>query len=474
VIGVALIFITTVATILGTNFYSGALRSFHPALGRPPWINPDGDFDADSLKNRLDPNPFEADIDGDGLSDGFEILQLGTDPLKTNPSVAYAVKKGIDLDLVSGLRILDDDGVMGDNVIEFIDRLAGVSSRLIPEEMTMYYTDEEILDLQTNLILSVLRDGRVSDVEIEVLDRLYDERWYVARDIINSGMLDQDALYENWDGDLKDGKPLNNIEEILQGTNPLDNLEVDPRNLSERYAIIVSRIHFDARYNWYIYHQLRKNGYTDRNIVVSIYCSPGREDDLVVYHVDLERTSSGDWTGARAFYRKNLLRYFPIEADCANMTSREFLNAIENMILDDNDLALIVYQGHGPRPSFVDGEVIEQEMAESMSSLKGRVVYVHCACQADMFLKDPIFARYLSGKEVLFLGAMSAEETGGAAFSFSFLECLVKGYSINRAFESARRYTTENSDEHPTRHYFGKADSWCNSAGFARYSLKSD
>jgi len=461
---------TVCAAVAIANYNSGFLRIFHPALGTSPWVDPDGDFDGDNIRNIIDPDPFSADPDLDELRDRFEVRILGTNPLEPDPAVAYAVETGVDPSLAFRLAALDEDGTVSDEEKKFLDVLARLSSDLIPQDVRAYYTDEEILYLQENLVASVLKDGKVSDTEIEALDRLFDERWYVAKDIVDSGMISDNALYENWDGDVKDGKPLSNMAELLQGTNPLSNLEVDPEDLSERHAIIVSRIPFDARCNLYIYHQLKKNGYADEDIVLSICSSSVKGLYPAIYYMDLERIYPGDRIGAIAFYGKNLLTRFPVEMDHGNITSREFLDAIENMGLDKNDLGLIVYNGHGPRPRLADGEVTEQQMAVSMSSLRGRVVYVHGACQADMFLRNQTFVRYLSGKEVVFLGAMSAEETGGAEFCFSFLENLVRGYSISTAFENARRNTTENFDEHPTRHYFGEDDSWCNTTSLIRYA----
>ena len=41
----------------------------------------DGDGPDDALENDMGTDPFGADTDGDGLTDGFEVLTAGTNPL---------------------------------------------------------------------------------------------------------------------------------------------------------------------------------------------------------------------------------------------------------------------------------------------------------------------------------------------------------------------------------------------------------
>ena len=91
------------------------------------------------------------------------------------------------------------------------------------------------------LINSIYTDGKFSKKEADVLKKLFNnnwsKRWWIVRDIINSGMVNEKYFNEDWD---KDG--LTNLNEIMQETNPLNELETDPRNWSERYAVIASSI----------------------------------------------------------------------------------------------------------------------------------------------------------------------------------------------------------------------------------------
>ena len=48
-------------------------------------LDPDGDGLIDQIENRAGTDPREGDTDGDGIGDGREILDLGSDPLKADP-----------------------------------------------------------------------------------------------------------------------------------------------------------------------------------------------------------------------------------------------------------------------------------------------------------------------------------------------------------------------------------------------------
>ena len=63
--------------IFGSSVAAGIYNYYTGVFGKDlPWlpIDPEGDFDDDSEKNRVDPNPFQIDADGDKLLDGHNIV----------------------------------------------------------------------------------------------------------------------------------------------------------------------------------------------------------------------------------------------------------------------------------------------------------------------------------------------------------------------------------------------------------------
>jgi len=79
------------------------------------------------------------------------------DVFKPNPAVKYALDKGLDLDIVKQLRVLDGGG-LDENEKEFIDDLHYIEHGLIPSNIRKYYwTDEEVKAIQQALFDSLQR-----------------------------------------------------------------------------------------------------------------------------------------------------------------------------------------------------------------------------------------------------------------------------------------------------------------------------
>lgn len=113
------------------------------------------DLDKDGLKNPSDPNPFDPDVNKNGVLDGIEV-ELGASLRKPNPLLAYLVKEGI-LDVYKLLLPLEEKcneaGKVPEKVEEFVDELSR-AYRLIRVP--------EFLDK----VKSIVADGEVSEEEL--------------------------------------------------------------------------------------------------------------------------------------------------------------------------------------------------------------------------------------------------------------------------------------------------------------------
>jgi len=220
-------------------------------------------------------------FDFDGLTLYDELTKFKTSPLKGDMLVAYGFRRGLDYMVARSLKILED-GKITSNDKKLIDFLKFIEEGLIPEDLRGYYPAtfwefKEVegefvkdiiarvdpLDWEIKLICSIGDDGEVSDREIYALDELYEfskSRWNIVRDIINSGMISDKHLDEDWD---EDG--ISNIEEIEHRINPLNDLEVDPNNLSERYFILLTQTAPSIGIG--LYHLCKMNGINDKHIL---------------------------------------------------------------------------------------------------------------------------------------------------------------------------------------------------------------
>ena len=318
---------------------------------------------------------------------------IGCAVTSSTPAIDYALDLGLS-HLAQQLAILDQDGILDGNEREFIDGLHYINS-LIPQDVRHYYTDEDIISLQEKLARSVLSDGQVSSNEVVALGYLRGfNRWEIQRDVVNSEMIDDGYLGENWDGDKSEtGKHLTNIIELEQGTNPLNDLETDPSDLSERYAVIaaLSNVFLDSQDPSILvptdliahdalefYHLLRMNGYDDDHISLFLYHIDQKMEDIgpgvpipkpipnsVSGWIENEDNPNDDidgiddyilpdddwqWEGDNEWAGKNLLSDLgPVQIDYENerVTVENFLNEVSNLPTDENDVIFIYYASHG-------------------------------------------------------------------------------------------------------------------------------
>lgn len=342
--------------------------------------------------------------------------------------------------------------------------------QVIPQEIRIYYTQEELRNIGYSLAKSLLADGKISPDEEDVLKALSDpvkwDRWWIKRDIYNSGMIDSRVLYENWDGDFKDGKDLSNFDEIMQGTNPLNRVETDSSNLSGRYAILIhtAGIPGNAKSILEVYHLLKKNGYDDAHITLFFNLLPKYQE----WFNTICENPSFPWLEG------NLLTDFPVVIDYnlspsvssdppagygyEEITKVNFLNAIKNMSSDGNDSVFIYYLGHGNSQTICIGNLdrypwgtVPSEMNEALSLMKyGTAVFVNESCESGGFVKELNKPNPL--RNLVAIGGMAENESGGDWFSHYFFKYLEQGLGTKESFNSTQRETPY----HPVIYFFGE------------------
>jgi hypothetical protein len=409
------------------------------------------------------------EFDGDHVKTWDEWLKYATDPFSYNPVLKYTVDHDItDPSLVKLILSLEDGGLDSDkkafinyvsdldnslqqkvvdsfladeklsmNEKKVIDFLDYINTELIPKDAKIYYTDQEISDIKYNLINSILDNGKVDDIELQALEKLKTERWYVARDIINSGMINAGVLNENWDSDLKDEKPLSNIDEIRQGTNPLNKLENDPSNLSNRYAVIAAPTgfvsnDFEVKEMEKICEILKKNGYTDDNVFFVLDPGAGQielvkdlpiKPDYEVKYINGERVP-----GDR-----------PAQAD-------HFLNYIKNLPSDENDLIFIYDTSHGNENSFYMGRSVDvSEFNGALSQMKcGESIIIFNICEGGAFVRS--LHNLNQNPNMLLVSTLSETEYSGRGDEVvSLLKHLDSGVSTKEALDTFLQKSHEHS-----------------------------
>ena len=126
------------------------------------------------------------------------------------------------------------------------------------------------------LINSIYTDGKFSKKEADVLKKLFNnnwsKRWWIVRDIINSGMINEKYFNEDWD---KDG--LTNINEIMQETNPLNELETDVS--VDRLSKVLSKMKYKELIA--VFNSCGSNEYTKR-----LYDLQGRTPNILLVGYD--------------------------------------------------------------------------------------------------------------------------------------------------------------------------------------------
>jgi hypothetical protein len=442
-------------------------------FSQPNFIDGDGvKFFDELIKYKT--NPFKGDTDNDGLNDGLEIFESETDPKEPNPFIAYAVERGVNPKLGKYLLELEKDGIT-ENERELIRALAYIEHDLIPEDRKVYYMEEEILGYQKKLVSSIYDDKKISDKELKVLNKLlHEERWYVTKDVIDSGMINDKILDQDWDLD-----GLDNITEINQGTNPLNDLEVDPNNLSERYLVymagLVSTRGSPQIYGLMLEHLALKHGFKKEN-VISFWYYPEKywnefnevlekRKQLIAKaeYLGKEPWELLEWevkhgliTAAKfsiytilPWLRGHLMNDYNIEIDYLNdeVTPDRIINAIKNVPSDENDIVLLYYGGHGNSSEefsnhFGADGIDQSTLNKAIHSIDyGRFIFISYSCDSGDYVAVKPDWRYDKGldnnpyKLKEFLSITGTFTGNSEEITKPLLVALDNGYNLKDIFE---------------------------------------
>jgi hypothetical protein len=291
-----------------------------------------------------------------------------------------------------------------------------INNQLIPQEARSYFTSNEIINIKANLLKSVLQNGEVDSIELQALETLKTERWWIVKDIINSGMINSVALNENWDNDSANGQPLNNIDEIMQKTNPLNRLEVTPNNQSNRYAVIADAMgftdnDFEVLYQKQLLGELIKNGYTNQNIYFVF--DPGLGQRFMVNQLPIVPDFQVTYDSSDIENAANPNYNAAVES--RKTEGNYFISCLKNLPSDYNDEVIIYDISHGCEMYLHIGrDVNVDEVSSALNLLKfGEAIVITDICHAGGFIEN-LNNRVNNNENMLLIGVMNSTESGSA------------------------------------------------------------
>lgn len=339
------------------------------------------------------------DLDKDGARGWDEWLKYKTGlwgPIIHNLSFKYAAECGIkDPTLLHQILVLEEDSRLDMDEKALIEAIGNIESSLIPAEIIdKYYSEDEITAIQENLLKSVLDDNKISVIEIEVIKRLEKwDRWYIVRDIYNSGMVNSEVLPENWDCDFIDGKPLSNFDEIMNEINPLNGLEVHPNNLSERWVIITSALgftnsDFEIRRVSRILEILQKNGYSDETVFLVL--DPGFSQIEMVKELAIKPDFTVKYLTGEGLPPPSDENEGNRVPGWRDAEAEHFLSYIINLPSDENDLVFINENAHGSRIAIHIGRnIFFSELHDALRQMKqGEAIAIFNSCGSNIYIKN--------------------------------------------------------------------------------------
>mgnify|MGYP000356635047 CR=1 FL=1 len=260
------------------------------------------------------------------------------------------------------------------------------------------------------------------------------------------------------------------MDELKQGSNPLNDLEVDPNNPSERWAILIN--YDDTKYgddddddNLTYYHLLKRNGFDDEHIILFLE----KHDDASIPSRLL--SPFFEWDFIRDV-GKDLFKDYKVEVDYLNdeVNKENVLACLRNLASDENDIVLISVSAHGSKEGYFaidphtgyaeDTDLYGREFNEAIGQIKyGRLIYVQGSCHAEGFIRDIANGPYQLDN-LLALGETSIGEPGGGAYFAPILFSLLNYKPLFEAYEWSLEYVRRGHLNHPVLYYYGQDDSW--------------
>ncbi|MEM7821804.1 MAG: hypothetical protein QXX38_03285 [Candidatus Aenigmatarchaeota archaeon] len=371
------------------------------------------------------------------------------------PCREYAAQLGIDKNLFSYIKPFDADGKMNATEKEFIDVLAQIGNLINDSypELKNYWTKKELTALQEEWCKSVLEDGKISPLELNATKRILSwDRLNVIYSIINSSMINDRAFNKDWDKDN-----LTNISEIMNGSNPLNELETDPKNRSEVYCVniagpgwINSEDYGSFKDMIIVYHLQRKFGipkkiiflFADNRILLEdkIAYAP---NDLRIGLIDIYIDKYKHWNN------KSLLTDFgPVNFyKLGKFSAGDILNLASqlNSQIDKNDVVVISISGHmgdlddggflwGGRKETEQILVNNYHINQFLSKINyGRALVLLEGCENQKFASNLNVPSPLH--DTIAIASGTKEKPGQGFWMEAVWEYLASGYSLKQTGE---------------------------------------
>ncbi|RLF01396.1 MAG: hypothetical protein DRJ59_06125 [Thermoprotei archaeon] len=273
----------------------------------------------------------------------------------------------------------------------------------------------EIKWYQLLLVVSVLKDGKVSSLEAKAIkflnNYLKQGRWSLILDIIASGMISEEYLFLDFDCD-----GVLNFKELAIGSNPLNDLETDPSNLSERYALIIPPLKCGGPACPYmeleLYHLLKKHGYDDAHIFLVF---PDISTCYEFYMVSFLHGSDLLVDFGKIEIDFPLVRVYPEYCCPEGISLTKVLE--EYHPWDGNDEIIIFERGHGLPCSPEDSDWIYKLLNKWKPY--GRLVWFRSTCYAGSFFEAYFKKEY--PENFIGVASSSPRESGGFGHLFTVL-----------------------------------------------------
>jgi hypothetical protein len=339
------------------------------------------------------------------------------------------------------------DGKISESESKLINFLYFIREDLIPDCASKYYVFNEVTNIddvgviQSNLVDSVLQNDIIDENELQTFDRLVDERWHVARDIINSTMINTQVLSEDWDGDSKSNK-----DEIMQGTNPLNKLENDPNNLCNRYAVLVASSASkdgdtlcDLSLTEEMCDYLVRNGYNDDNVLLIIDPGPKFSERAKSLAIQPDFLVEYDSAGQAASGSR--------EAEATY-----FIERTGNLPSDGNDQVFISINAHGNGNTFLIGrDILLDEFTKALQFRCGEAILTVDACYSGHFIhwlnefyENPNLLSIAGGMDIETTSMVGLEILKGLDSSLSVQEAFDRFVSVKTFYENPVMFSQSN------------------------------